>query len=102
MQRLIIIISSETQVDNLTTSFAPRVNAFFKSIMEMDLSDFKANYRKYTTDVGLIVSKEILKVFTVNILIILKTIISEKIRSAARIKSGRRYENRSGRNCNSC
>ena len=39
------------------TLLPEKMDSFFKSIMEMNLADFKANYRKHTTDVCLIVSK---------------------------------------------
>ena len=33
-----------------------KIDQFFKAVMEMNLADFKANYRKHTTNVNLIVS----------------------------------------------
>ena len=32
-----------------------KMDSFFKSVMEQNLADFKANYRRHTTDVALIV-----------------------------------------------
>ena len=44
------------RIQALETSLPEKVNAIFKSVMEMGLADFKENYRKHTTHVSLIVS----------------------------------------------